>query len=125
MGLLETLERLINEHASAAVLREHVALLRDEKSTLERQVADLKAQNQALKAQDQQQAQQIRMLQQQMQNAPPPPNPRGYACDHCGSIQLRRTGARPDPVFGRLGAKQALFVCEACQGQSAFSEDPT
>lgn len=49
-------------------------------------------------------------------------NPRGYGCDHCGSQNLKRTGNRVDPVFGRLGGKQALFTCNACGKESAFME---
>jgi hypothetical protein len=48
-------------------------------------------------------------------------NPDGYVCDHCGSPRLRRTGNRPDPTFGGLGVKQAVFTCEACGLESAFT----
>lgn len=45
-----------------------------------------------------------------------------YVCDHCGSSNLRRTGNRPDPTFGNLGVKQAVFVCEDCGKESAFQQ---
>jgi DNA-binding MarR family transcriptional regulator len=53
-----------------------------------------------------------------------PSNPNGYACDHCGSTKLKRIGNRPDPTFGELGVKQAIFKCLSCQTESAFTQDP-
>jgi DNA-binding MarR family transcriptional regulator len=49
-------------------------------------------------------------------------NPQGYHCDHCGSIRLRRAGNRPNPTFGELGIKDALFSCLECGKESAFKE---
>lgn len=45
-----------------------------------------------------------------------------YICDHCGGLGLRRTGNRPDPIFGDLGVKQSVFVCESCGKESAFQQ---
>ena len=47
--------------------------------------------------------------------------PAGYVCDHCGSRALTRTGSRPDPTFGPLGIKQAVFRCGQCGQESAFT----
>jgi len=44
-----------------------------------------------------------------------------YVCDHCGSPELKRTGSRPDPTFGPLGVKQAVFVCNSCGKESFFT----
>lgn len=46
----------------------------------------------------------------------------GYVCDHCGSSDLKRTGSRPDPTFGALGVKQAVFLCESCGKESTFQQ---
>lgn len=48
----------------------------------------------------------------------------GYVCDHCGSSMLKRIGNRPDPTFGSLGVKQAVFLCESCSKESAFQQKP-
>lgn len=48
-------------------------------------------------------------------------NPSDYACDHCGSSQLKRTGNRPDPMFGEVGIKQLVFQCLSCGKESAFT----
>ena len=48
----------------------------------------------------------------------------GRTCDHCGSYRLRRTGNRPDPTFGDLGVKQAVYACEACGKESAYQLKP-
>jgi len=51
-------------------------------------------------------------------------NPHGYVCDHCGSQRLKRTGSKPDPTFGPLGIKQAIFNCEECGKDSGFTQNP-
>lgn len=56
MGLLDGLEKLINEHGSATILKERIALANDKYSALERELsasksreAELAAENQSLK----------------------------------------------------------------------------
>jgi hypothetical protein len=41
MGPFEAIEKLVNEHGSAAVLKERIELAKDQYAALERQVADL------------------------------------------------------------------------------------
>ncbi|MCK9468231.1 MAG: bZIP transcription factor [Porticoccaceae bacterium] len=106
MSLFDLFEKLINERGSAAILSQHLAFVRAQHEALERQCADLQAENAALKAQL-----------EQLQAGKPSP----YTCDHCGSVDLDRTGNRPDPTFGDLGVKQALFRCRRCGQQSAFT----
>ncbi len=50
-------------------------------------------------------------------------NPRGHCCDHCGSLQLRRTGARPDRVFGDVGVKEDVYSCLSCGKESAYTQE--
>lgn len=40
-------------------------------------------------------------------------------CDHCGSPDLVRTGSRPNPTFGVMGAKDARYRCNGC-GQETY-----
>lgn len=106
MGLFDLFEKLINEHGSATVLRERLDLIKAQYAAMERENQNLQAQNAALKAEL-----------QQLQAAAPAP----YHCDSCGSARLVRTGNRPDPTFGDLGIKQAVFRCDDCGATSAFT----
>jgi|SRR3972149_11496124 len=49
MGPFEAIEKLINEHGSATILREHVNLLREREQGLERRVTQLEEENATLK----------------------------------------------------------------------------
>jgi predicted ArsR family transcriptional regulator len=49
MGFLDGIEKLINEHGSATILRERIALANDKYAALEQQNATLKEDNAALK----------------------------------------------------------------------------
>jgi len=121
MGFLDSIERLITEHGSAAILRERISLANDQYALLEKKVSDLQSENECLKLDNSKLQEQIKNLENRVTRNS---NPKGYVCDHCGSPQLKRTGSRPDPTFGDLGAKEALFVCLDCNQQSAFSENP-
>lgn len=126
-GLAE-IERLITEHGSAAILRERLAFAAEQYAALEKKVSDLQAQVAELQAENRCLSSENSELKEQVRNLKNAPtqnsNPDGYACDHCGSSNLKRTGSRPDPVFGPLGAKQAIFLCGACGKESSFLQDP-
>lgn len=138
MGFLDSIERLINEHGSSAILRERIALANEKFAALEFELAAVKselaavkaenaglksenavlrAENQALKLDKIKLQEQVEKLENRFYHNS---NPRGYVCDHCGSQNLKRTGNRPHPTFGALGEKETLFVCESCGKQSAF-----
>lgn len=128
MGFLDGIEKLINEHGSAAILRERILLLNEQHAAvekkaiqLERQVADLLREKEGLEFNQEQLQQQVRTFEQRLFHNT---NPQGYVCDHCGSPQLKRTGSRPDKTFGVLGAKEALFICGSCGKESAFTQNP-
>lgn len=53
MTILGDIERLINEHGSAAVLRERLALAKDEHAALEKKVATFQEENATLKSENQ------------------------------------------------------------------------
>ena len=113
--LFKQIEALINEHGSAAVLREHLALLREQVGALQRENGDLRTQLQQAQAQAQQNSDQLRRFAND--------NPEGWCCDACGSVDLKRTGSRPDPTFGVMGIKQAAMTCRPCGMVSYFTLD--
>lgn len=51
MGFLDSIERLINEHGSAVILRERIALANDKYAELERRADRLEKENEALQKQ--------------------------------------------------------------------------
>lgn len=127
MGILDGFEKLINEHGSAAILKERIALANDQYSFLEKQKSlfesentVLKTENQTLKFNLEQAEQKIRQLEKQVSTIHNS-NPDGYVCDYCASPSLTRTGNRPDPEFGDLGIKQKVFSCDECGKESAFT----
>lgn len=128
MGFLDSIEKLINEHGSATILRERIALLNDQHSaiekqvvTLQQQVTNIQSENESLKLDKRQLQEQVINLATKLSHNT---NPHGYVCDHCGSPQLKRTGSRPDPIFAGVGIKQAIFSCESCGKESAFTQNP-
>jgi ElaB/YqjD/DUF883 family membrane-anchored ribosome-binding protein len=115
-ALFQKLEALLNEHASAAVLRQHLALLAEQVALLQRQNDDLRFQAQQAQAQAQEcQARLDRFAKD---------NPQAWRCDACGSVDMARTGSRPDPTFADLGIKQALMTCRLCGHVSGFTLNP-
>lgn len=113
--LLNKVEALINERGSAAVLREHLALLRERIGALERENANLRAQAQEAQAQAQEGQQRLARFAND--------NPKGLRCNRCGSVDLRRAGAKRDPIFGDLGVNAVTFRCRPCGAESEFMED--
>lgn len=136
MGLLDGFEKLINEHGSATILKERIALANDKYSLLEnknkileetntlleKKIKTLEMENQTFHLNVQQGKQRISQLETQLDKIHSS-NPHGYVCDHCGSPSLTRKGSRPDPTFGDLGIKQKLFTCDMCGKESAFTPD--
>lgn len=120
--LFEPLERLINEHGSATILREQLALVKAKALDQETRNADLEAENKQMKAELLQHKDRIRELERQL-HALTQGHHSGYCCDACGSPRVKRTGSRLDPTFGVLGDKQGLFTCEDCGHVSAFLMD--
>jgi len=114
MDIFGGIEKLITEHGSAAILRERIGLAAQQYAILEKENASLKLRIANLEAKN-------TKLQGQARSLSSSSNPSGYVCDHCGSSDLKRTGNRPDPTFGDMGVKQALFSCNSCGKQSAFT----
>lgn len=120
--MLQLFEKLINEHGSSTILKERLTILKDEYTQIETAKAELQAKNGALEAKLEQEQKRANRLEAELAALKSGVLAK-YVCDHCGSPNLKRTGNRPDPTFGRLGVKQLLFVCGECNEQSAFTED--
>jgi hypothetical protein len=50
-ALIDTFEKLITEHGSATILRDHIGLLKQQAAALEKQNSSLEAENATLRAQ--------------------------------------------------------------------------
>jgi len=122
MAFLDGIERLINEHGSAVILKERIALANDKHSMLEDKIQALESENKALLLDLNNSKLKIKQLQELVSNVNNT-NPEGYVCDHCGNGALKRTGSRPDPTFGVLGIKQKVFSCNSCGKESAFTPE--
>jgi len=122
MSLFDRFEKLINEHGSSFILKEHLALVRAEYEALDRKYQNLNAENEAQKFKLDQDNSRINSLQREI-DALKSGSLATYVCDHCGSPNIKRTGSRPDPTFGGLGIKQKLFICNQCGRESAFTPE--
>jgi DNA-directed RNA polymerase subunit RPC12/RpoP len=135
--ILSEIERIINEHGSAVILKERLALANDqfsllnkEKPIAERQVLNLEAEklvylreNEALRLDLSQAEEKIRNLEKQLAKFVHE-NPDGYACSYCGSKNIKRKGNRSNPEFCDLGVIDHVFLCNECGKESAFMQIP-
>lgn len=128
-GLFEAMEKLITEHGSAAILREHLALIRAEQAILEKKNADLAAQLEKAAAEKERLQTQAKDLEQQLRQeqsklADAQSQHSEHMCDHCGSSRLKRTGSRANATFGDLGVKDFLYRCDDCGKETAVMQQP-
>lgn len=117
-ALFGPLERLITEHGSAAILREHLGLIKAKLTEEEAKNRDLQSKYGQVCADLLNAQADARELQQQL-DALKSGQHTGLCCDHCGSLRIQRIGSRPHAVFGDLGDKEALFRCADCGGETA------
>jgi len=110
--MLDLLQKLINEHGSSAILKERLGLIQAQYTALERANEDLRAENAALRMQ-------LADIKAQTQEAQRVAGKQVF-CAHCGSSNLKRTGSRPDKVFGDVGIDRIHFVCNDCGQPSDF-----
>ena len=110
--MFEAFEKLINEHGSAAILREHLALVKFQYAAMENKCKDLQTQCDQARQDNAQLSENLGVLKRELQKY----EAAGarISCDHCGSHRLKRAGNRPDPMFGEVGIKQAIFSCLDC-----------
>ena len=123
-NLLNPLERLITEHGSAAILREHIALIKTQLAQYEAGQIELLAKNERLEAELRNAEDRARKAESALKKLQAGQHS-GICCDSCGSTNVRRTGSRPDPMFHDVGIKQGLFTCGECGHVSAYTIDPS
>ena len=117
--LIAPLEKLIVEHGSAAVLREHLALVKAQLTDQEARYRQTEAENTQLKARALDAEERARKAEEQLQ-ALKSRQHGGPCCDSCGSFDVRRSGTRNSAgPFGALGLKEALYTCTDCGHVSA------
>lgn len=104
---------------SATALRDHLGLVNTQLQLLKEHVEKLEQENASIKMHNQELEQQLQNQANNVHNQ----NPTSYCCDNCGSKNLKRTGNRADPIFGVVGEKQAVFVCNDCGAESAFTRN--
>lgn len=104
--LLDQLQKLLNEHASAAVLRDHVALLRDQITIQEKTLEALKSENAEIKG---------RLAKYESQP--------GETCPMCRKPTLALASSKPNAIFGNTGLNDYSFTCSACGFTDEISED--
>ena len=68
MGLLDGIEKLINEHGSSVILKERIALANDQYSSLESKLNDLQSENEHLRIDLEKAKIQIHQLQERINN---------------------------------------------------------
>lgn len=137
MNIFSEIERLITEHGSASILKERIALLRDQFDVLKSQKQVLEEEINILKAKIVTLEKEIQGLNEDNKNLEinnsnlqsqldelHSPNPSNQRCDECGSINVKRTGARPHKTFGKFGVKDILYTCSDCGKVTAVMTDP-
>jgi hypothetical protein len=109
MEPFDSIEKLISEHGSAAVLRDHIALLKSQMEEKDAKIKDLIFQVEHLK----------RLLKEkdaQLQNLTRQKSP-ADACPYCREPSgiLNDIRPSPNPDFAFLGVKQGYYKCSNCQ----------
>ena len=118
MNPLELIEKLINEHGSAQILRERLEALKAQTAELERARSQADAAAKQLKADLDKAHTELKQAQAELVRLRSGPLAT-HVCDHCGGGQLKRIGTRPSPgPFGQMGLREATLRCEECQGVS-------
>ena len=76
MSIFGDIERLINEHGSAAILRERLNLAKEKYEALEKQIVELETKNAELQSNCEECEKQRKALEHKLaqQEPPPPPN---------------------------------------------------
>ena len=115
-------ERLMLAHEQYTTLELRSAMQEDELSLATSRIKQLEFDNAGLHLQLKEAEEKIRGLEAELASVDNS-NLSVYVCDHCGSPRLHRVGDRPGPIFSDLGTKEALFKCDACGKESAFTQE--
>lgn len=132
MGIFSEIERLINEQGSSTILKERILFLRqkhaafvEESIAHKTKIAELGTQVRQLKndiIKLQENNKRLKFVNSQLKNQVDifhSNNHDEHTCGHCGSKQLKQKGSKPNPTFGDLGVKDAIFHCEDCEEETA------
>ena len=66
MSIFDSIEKLINEHGSAVILKERIALAADQYAALEKKIIELQAENERLRLNSEEYQKQIRNLEEKL-----------------------------------------------------------
>ncbi|MBY0483458.1 hypothetical protein [Nitrosomonas sp.] len=138
MNIFEAIDKLITEHGSASILKEHVSFLRNkidmltsENNVLKDEINSMKLNTTSLEKQIQGINEDNKNLEinnsnlESQLNAVHGNNPDKHACDHCGSARLKRSGSRHSgKKLAGITIKDALYTCDDCGKESAFTIIP-
>lgn len=122
MSIFAPLEKLINEHASAKVLIEHLSLAKAQADAVRSERDALAEQLRAGEAKIECDRVAIEALKRELARAKS--LTAKIVCDHCGSPDLKRTGSTPNPMMGKGGVKDMIFSCNECAKVSQITPDP-
>lgn len=116
-ALLDSIEKLFNEHASAAaraeqniVLKERLAFLQERFDAMERDNTELREENKRLKNEN-------TVLKTELDNLKEVENTQGDICRYCHKPTGKLLRLEPTPIFGDLGEQRGFYKCEACGGE--------
>lgn len=120
-GVFVTLVKLIKEGAASEIIVQRLELAREQMAVLETENASLLAHLQAAEAKIESDRVRIQQLQTQLNSMRSMTD--RQKCDHCGSGNIKRIGARNHPTFGDLGVKMQIFLCEDCQRKTELTAE--
>ena len=100
---LTLINQVIEEHGSSTIQAKHLAMLKDEITILQRKATELSTQVEKLESEN-------RELKAQLQKHKPTATP-GEKCPYCNRHTGSLDSIKPDPVFGRMGAKIRYYKC--------------
>ena len=103
MEPFDSIEKLISEHGSATILRDHIALLKSQRSAKDVEIDYL---NILLKQKDVQ----INNLQKGESNKATV----GDNCPYCQQPKGKLLDIRPHEIYGMMGVKIFYYQCENC-----------
>ena len=120
--MLKLFEKLINEHGSSVIFKERIEAIKEQYSFLERENIDLKVRQRELEKELDVMKEKLQQYVVQLERYNNLSSK--VACDHCGSINIKRTGTRKAKgSLGRLGIKNMVFDCLDCGGESEIEQE--
>jgi uncharacterized protein with PIN domain len=113
-ALSEQLQKLITEHGSSTILRDHLALFKDQVVLLEKKSALLETENTMLKAENEKLKLENQQLKIQIQQNKEKNQVKGDLCPYCQERTGKLIDIRPHKIFGEVGLKVGYYHCEKC-----------